>query len=245
MQAINDQGSKQAKIEAYKRKHAEEQRKAIEESTTNVTPSISAPVEPNEASGSKTVRIKPVENKNEDEDEDPDPNPGDPSNEPPKDKQSKKKSSSRKKKKNYSSGSSSDGSDSGGSNGPRPSKKSRGKCRRCHYTSDNDSDEYDRSIKMTPPVPYDSRNDLEYFDNWALSVTNYADVMKIHERTMMKMMSGYVSGQAQTFYNLNVFGRTRQWPYAKFFPALFNYCFPKNIMKQLRTKWDNLSQGKK
>ncbi|KAF9642116.1 hypothetical protein BDM02DRAFT_3193888 [Thelephora ganbajun] len=160
MQAINNQGSKQAKIEAYRK-------------------NISTPVEPNEASGLKTVRIKPVENKDEDEDEDPDPNPGDLPNEPLKDKQLKKKLSLCKKKKNYSSGSSSDG--------------------------DDNLDEYNRSIKMTPPVPYDGRNDLEYFDNWALSVTNYVDIMKIHERTMMKMMSGYVSGQAQTFYNLNIF----------------------------------------
>src|SRR6266478_9732079 len=67
--------------------------------------------------------------------------------------------------------------------------------------------------------------------------------MRIRERTMIRIMSGYVTGTARTFYSLHVAGRPDKWTYSNIFPAIFDYCFPKDFMKKLRVKWNNLTQG--
>ena len=38
---------------------------------------------------------------------------------------------------------------------------------------------------MKHPELYNGKLDIETFDNWVHSVTNYADVMKIRKRTMI------------------------------------------------------------
>lgn len=52
---------------------------------------------------------------------------------------------------------------------------------------------------MKHPKLYDGKQDIEVFDNWVHSVMNYADIMKIRERTMIRMMSEYVTGTAKNF----------------------------------------------
>lgn len=98
---------------------------------------------------------------------------------------------------------------------------------------------------MKFPDVYDGRNDLEHFDNWISSVSNYADVMKIRETTMIKMLHGCLSGEAQTFHKTYVKGRAEQWRFDTYFAALFEYCFPKDIMRKLRMKWNVITQGKR
>lgn len=98
---------------------------------------------------------------------------------------------------------------------------------------------------MKHPEPYDGKQDIEIFDNWVLSVTNYADIMRIRERTMIRMMLEYVTGDAKMFYLKYVAGRADEWNYQTIFPAIFDYCFPKDFMKRLRIKWNNLAQGKR
>ena len=95
---------------------------------------------------------------------------------------------------------------------------------------------------MKHPEPYDGEPDIELFDNWVHSVTNYADVMRIRERTMIRMMSEYVTGTAKTFYLKHVANRADEWMYATLFLAIFDYCFPKDFMKRLRAKWSNFTQ---
>ena len=38
---------------------------------------------------------------------------------------------------------------------------------------------------MKHPTPYDGKPDIQKFDQWIASILNYADVMKIRERTMI------------------------------------------------------------
>ena len=61
---------------------------------------------------------------------------------------------------------------------------------------------------------------------------------------MIKLMSECVSGTAKAFYLKHVTGRVDEWTYETLFRSVFKYCFPKDFMKRLRIKWNNLSQGK-
>jgi len=137
-------------------------------------------------------------------------------------------------------GSSSDGSGSSRSrSGGR--KKRRHSRTRHDYDSDN---EYDHNLKMKHPESYDGKPDLELFDGWMNSIITYADVMKIREKTMIKLMSSYVTGNAQLFYSRNVSGKFDRWTYETLFSAMFDYCFPQEIMRKLRKRWNSASQGK-
>ena len=98
---------------------------------------------------------------------------------------------------------------------------------------------------MKHPDPYDGSPDLEVFDNWMNSVLNYADIMKLRESTTIKMMAEFMTGTPRTFYTMNVMGRVDEWSYATIFPAIFDYCFPNDIMRKLRIRWDKLNQGKR
>ena len=97
---------------------------------------------------------------------------------------------------------------------------------------------------MKHPKSYNRKPDLELFDGWMNSIITYADVMRIRESTMIKLMSSYVTGNAQLFYSRNVSGKFNRWTYESFFSALFDYCFPQEIMRKLRMQWINASQGK-
>ena len=139
----------------------------------------------------------------------------------------------------------SDGSDndSGGSRRPRrPAGGRRSRPRRDH--SESDSDGWDRNLKMKLPKPYDGKQDVEEFDSWSFGITNYAEIMKIRERTMIRMMAESLTGKAKIFYKQFVAGNADKWTFTTLFEALFDYCFPKSIMKEYRTKWKNLVQGK-
>ena len=46
---------------------------------------------------------------------------------------------------------------------------------------------------MKHPEPYDGKQDLEVFDNWVNNVMTYAEVMKIRESTMIRLMLSYVT----------------------------------------------------
>ena len=138
------------------------------------------------------------------------------------------------------------GSGGGGGGGGGPSGGNGGRRRPQRQAADDDSDDdYDRGIRMKHPTPYDGKQDIETFDNWVHSVTNYAKILKIREKTMILMMSEYVTGTARTFYSIHVAGKEDNWTYATIFPAIFDYCFPKDFMKRLRVRWNNLTQGKR
>ena len=94
---------------------------------------------------------------------------------------------------------------------------------------------------MKHPEPYDGEPDIEVFDNWVHSITNYADVMKIRERTMIRMMSKYITETAKTFYLKHIANRADEWTYATLFLAMFDYCFPKDFMKRLHAKWSSFT----
>ena len=110
------------------------------------------------------------------------------------------------------------------------------------HSPSSSPDEWDRGIKMKHPELYDSELDIELFNNWVHSVTNYADIMRICEHTMIHMISECVTGMAKTFYLKHVTNRADKWTYATLFPAMFNYCFPKDFMKHLRAKWSSFTQ---
>ena len=148
----------------------------------------------------------------------------------------------RHRRDNPSSGSSSSSGRSRSGGRKRRSHKSK---RHARSYSNESSDEYDRNIKMKHPETYDGKADLEAFDNWVNSILTYAEVMKIRENTMINMMSSYVSGTAQNFYTKYVNGRAKKWTFDTLFPDLFTYCFPPEIMRKLRARWNNLNQGKR
>jgi len=102
----------------------------------------------------------------------------------------------------------------------------------------------DENVKMKLPLPYDGKADLEAFDQWTFSVTNYAKVMRVSDKTMIRVMTDLVSGKAKGFYMDYVAMRQDRWTLATLFPAIFDYCFPNDIMERLRKRWNNMSQGK-
>jgi len=102
----------------------------------------------------------------------------------------------------------------------------------------------DESVKMKLPAPYNGKADLDAFDQWTFRVTNYAKVMKISDKTMIRVIADLVTDKAQGFYMDYVATRQERWTLASLFPAMFDYCFPNDIMQRLRKKWDNMVQGK-
>lgn len=62
---------------------------------------------------------------------------------------------------------------------------------------------------------------------------------------MIQMMSEYLLGNVETFYLKYTMGRMDKWTFTTLFSAMFDYCFPKDFMKHLHIKWNNLTQGKK
>jgi hypothetical protein len=110
---------------------------------------------------------------------------------------------------------------------------------------DEDSDGWDRNVKMKHPTPYNGKPDIQVYDHWMASITNYAQTMKIRERTMIGMMSAYVTGKAGDFYMNRIAGRADEWTYQTVFQAIFDHCFPKHIIRQFREQWNRLTQGKR
>jgi hypothetical protein len=149
------------------------------------------------------------------------------------------------------SGGSRDPRRSGGPNGPGgPGDPgypggSGGRDHRRRRRDDDDSDGWDRNVKMKHPTPYNGKPDIQVYDHWMASITNYAQTMKIRERTMIGMMSAYVTGKAGDFYMNRVAGRADEWTYQTVFQAIFDHCFPKHIIRQFREQWNKLTQGKR
>ena len=97
---------------------------------------------------------------------------------------------------------------------------------------------------MKLPEPYDGKADLDAFDQWTFKVTNYSKVMQISDKIMIRIMADLLTSKAQGFYMDYVAMQQDRWTLATIFPALFDYCFPNDIMQHLRKKWDNMAQGK-
>ena len=144
----------------------------------------------------------------------------------------------RRPRRNGGSGGSGDPGGPGGPRGPR-------RYDRAPRDDPNNSDGWDRNIKMKHPTPYNGKPDIQVYDQWMASITNYAQTMKIRERTMIGMMSAYVTGKAGDFYMRRVAGRADEWTYATVFHAIFDHCFPKHIIRQFREQWNKLVQGKR
>ena len=109
----------------------------------------------------------------------------------------------------------------------------------------NESDGWDRNVKMKHPTPYNGKPDIQVFDHWMASITNYAKTMKIREKTMIGMMSAYVTGKAGDFYMNRIAGKADEWTYEEVFQAIFDHCFPKHIIREFREQWAKLTQGKR
>ena len=88
-------------------------------------------------------------------------------------------------------------------------------------------------IKMKHPAPYNGKANIQVFDHWMTSITNYAKMMKIRERTMIRLMSAYVTGKAGEFYMNRIARRAEDWTYETVFQAIFNHCFPKYVIREL------------
>jgi len=182
---------------------------------------------------------------------------------PPSDKSKSKRSRDRKKKKKrYYSSSSSNGSysdssesdtstdssssysssssSSSSSEGSKRHKRSRHRRRKRHHKKKKDNEK----PKMDKPPKYDGRADLEAFDEWAFKVTNYAKGMKLSTKSIIRLISDLVTGKAANFYMMYVAKCQKEWTLARLFPAMFDYCFPNDILQKLRRKWDNMTQGK-
>ena len=97
---------------------------------------------------------------------------------------------------------------------------------------------------MKFPETYDGKADNDVFDEWAYSVVNYAKVMKVQDRTMIRMINNLVLDKVKGFYMIYVANKESEWTLDTIFPTMFDYCFPKNFIRMLRKRWDNLIQGK-
>jgi len=84
---------------------------------------------------------------------------------------------------------------------------------------------------MKLPDPYDGKADLEAYDHWVFCVTNYAIVMRISDKTMIRVMADLVTGKAQAFYMDYVASWQEHWTLATMFLAIFDYCFPNDIIQ--------------
>ena len=158
---------------------------------------------------------------------------------------SRKRKDSRSRRRKKRSSSPSSGNSSSGSS-RRSRNRRRRRRHRHHSSSESESgSDYDRGIKMKFPETYDGKADIDVFDEWAYSVVNYARVMKVRDQTMIRIINGLVSGKAKDFYMTYVANKESLWALGSIFPAIFDYCFPKNIMRILRRRWDSLSQGKR
>ena len=129
---------------------------------------------------------------------------------------------------------------------PRRPNRSQGSRRSGSRRRRNHSDDgWDENVKMKMPGTYDGSTDMDVFDSWVYSITNYANVMRIRETTMIRIMADLVAGKAAKFFKSYVANKEDEWTFGTIFPAIFDYCFPKDFMKTLRKRWDNIKQGKR
>ena len=70
---------------------------------------------------------------------------------------------------------------------------------------------------MKHPTPYNGEPDLKKFNLWTASVVHYVDIMKYRERTMISLISEYVTGRAKEFYIDHVAGRVNEWTFETLF----------------------------
>jgi hypothetical protein len=157
-----------------------------------------------------------------------------------------KKGKKKSRRRHHSSSSSSSSSSSGSSGSSSSSSSSSGKARKRRHRRHRHRKErsYDEGIKVKPPPAYDCKADLDFFDQWAFKVVNYANIMKIRDRTMVQLVDSMLTGKAQSFYMMYVATRQDQWTIKTLIPAIFNFCFPNDIMQRLRKRWENMAQGK-
>ena len=85
---------------------------------------------------------------------------------------------------------------------------------------------------------------MNLFDGWTFDIITYMKFNNIDDQTMITLVTTLVTKDAKEFYTKYVTRKPHRWTISKFIPALSNYCFPPNIIDQLRRRWENVSQGK-
>ena len=136
-------------------------------------------------------------------------------------------------------------SESSSSSGSSSSSRSRSRSKRSKRHKKKRKHRKNKNVKMSLPDPYDGTPDMDWFDEWAFDLINYMDVMNIEDSVMVKMMARLLTKKGKQFYLSYVAKDPRRWTVAKMIPRIFNYCFPSDVLEQLRRKWDRLVQGKK
>ena len=71
------------------------------------------------------------------------------------------------------------------------------------------------------------------------------DIMDVGNRLMIKLLGDSLTGKAKKFYINYIATKQHLWTIARIIPALFDYCFPNDILEQLRKKWEQMTQGKR
>ena len=99
--------------------------------------------------------------------------------------------------------------------------------------------------KVTPPGVYDGRPDLAVFDKWTYEVNNWARLSKYMDRTALRLLVSYVTGEASRFFMGYIAGNEDVWTMKLMYEALFDYCFPRDIKDRLRAQLSHSVQGKR
>ena len=83
------------------------------------------------------------------------------------------------------------------------------------------------------------------FDKWACEVNNWVEFSELREKTAIRLLLKYVSGEAATYYMDFVVGNENAMTLDMFFENLFDYCFPRDFKDKLRAKLTTSTQGKR
>jgi hypothetical protein len=128
--------------------------------------------------------------------------------------------------------------------GTKKSEKSKEARKRSKKRRREKEEKMRKRVKVDSPGVYNGKDDLDAFDKWAVDVKTWKSVNRLSDRFALRIMGKYLSGKAYTFYKKFVYRDLKQWTLKTVFEGLFDYCFPRNFIQELRKQLMTATQGK-
>lgn len=101
------------------------------------------------------------------------------------------------------------------------------------------------AYKPREPEKYGGKADVQLFHKFVQEVESYLNGYDIDESQYATAISHFLTGDAYSFYTLEVSANPSAWDLHRFFRGLFNHCFPVNFRLSQLEKLQTFSQGNK
>ncbi|KAF9029271.1 hypothetical protein BDZ89DRAFT_884136, partial [Hymenopellis radicata] len=97
--------------------------------------------------------------------------------------------------------------------------------------------------KPIEPKSYDGAPDVHLVSRFISECEVYLEMLNDKKSRDVLNVSRYLEGKARRYYDRVVQREYWRWELTDFFRAMFNYCFPKDFLTDVRSKIDGCYQG--